>query len=62
MAVTGGSTTRGENTAYLLLVLLCQSGENKCVCNSSDSEFSSSFPACALPSMGSVNIAHSEIQ
>ena len=37
MAVTAGSTTRGENTAYLLLVLLCQSGENKCVCNSYDS-------------------------
>ena len=48
MAVSVGSTTRGENIAYLLLWLQCQSGENKCVCSSYDS--SSFLPASLLTS------------
>ena len=39
---------KGENTACLLLWLLCQSGENKCVCSSYDSL--SFLPASLLAS------------
>ena len=48
MSVSAGSTTRGEKTVCLQFLLLL--------------EFSSSFPARALPSMGSSNSTHSEIQ
>ena len=62
-AVSVGSAMRGENITCLLLQLLCQPGENKCVCSSCGS--SSLFPvslAHTLATLGSVNSAHSEIQ
>ena len=46
MVVSAGSTKRGENSVYLLLQLLCQPGENKCVYSSySSSHF---LPASLL--------------
>ena len=47
----------------LLLQLLCKPGENKRVCSSYGSlQFSSSLLGHALPTIGSVSHAHSEIQ
>ena len=47
----------------LLLRLLCQPGENKSICSYYGSlQFSSSLLGHALPTIGSVNCAHSEIQ
>ena len=63
MAVSTGSITRGENTVCLLLLqLLCQSGKNKHFQFLWLFEFSSSFPTHALPTLGSRNSVHREIQ
>ena len=63
MAVSAGSTARGENIECLLLWLLHQPEENKRVCSPYGS--SRLLPASQLtplPTLGSANSAHSEIQ
>ena len=58
-----GSATRGEKTACLLIRLLCPPEENKGVCSSySSSDFLRVSQIMALPTTGSVNSAHNEIQ
>ena len=60
MVVSTGSTTRGDNIACLLLHLLCQSGRINIFAVPRILEFSSSLLVHALPTMGSMNSAHSE--
>ena len=63
MAVFVGSYRRGEDIVCLLLQVLCHPGENKCICSSYSSwSDPSRLLAHAIPTPGSMNSTHSEIQ